>query len=85
MPKHPPCTLSSLTTFFENQANPKIQCVNLTTNPTLSKNQLIKDQSRASGGGDRIRTRDLLGASEMLFQLSYAPNKRICLVLVRKS
>lgn len=27
-----------------------------------------------SGGGDRIRTRGLLGANEMLFQLSYAPD-----------
>jgi hypothetical protein len=27
----------------------------------------------AFGGGDRIRTRGLLGANEMLFQLSYAP------------
>ena len=81
-PRHPPCTLISLTTLFLNswyltyvhppcfqRAESRIKAKQRSG---LSLSFLFR--SAPSGGGDRTRTDDRLVANQVLYQLSYAPS-----------
>jgi hypothetical protein len=73
-PRHPPCTLSSLTTLFlELVADALLEpsCFQRTTPSRGGLNDLCANDQ--DGGGDRTRTDDPLVANQMLYQLSYAP------------
>jgi hypothetical protein len=69
-PRHPPIALISLTIFLYPNKDKK------TKNPY----SLFKEQKKSFGGGERVRTDDLLRARQALSQLSYTPKKLVGLV-----
>ena len=72
-PRHPPFALNSLATKYLTQIL-RTQCYFNSTSK-LSKNKKPLMQC-FSGGGERVRTDDLLRARQALSQLSYTPEKR---------
>ena len=88
-PRHPPCTLSSLTTLFLNSFVvghyiPNSPCFQRTPRvsprvfPHITLLVIPCGSIQAAlghGGGDRTRTDDFLVANQVLYQLSYAPGQ----------
>ena len=83
-PRHPPCTLGSLTTLFVLRGAPRSfysPCFQRSRRATRAGRCSFPSMSGAvcwrrgprAGGGDRIRTDDRLVANQVLYQLSYAP------------
>jgi hypothetical protein len=72
-PRHPPFALNSLATkyltqtFFFNA----LLCLHLNCQRTKKRSSI---QIKYSGGGERVRTDDLLRARQALSQLSYTPD-----------
>jgi hypothetical protein len=86
-PRHPPYTLTSLTTLFLAIAVSYLRLPTLLSKSAapcdalleffqLYKSDLDTSTGGAPGGGDRIRTDDRLVANQVLYQLSYAPGAR---------
>jgi hypothetical protein len=75
MPRHPPYALNSLT--IKKSSTCRVYNV---LPVHLSSYAIVKDQNEQivcerTGGGERVRTDDLLLARQALSQLSYTPDK----------
>jgi hypothetical protein len=71
-PRHPPFALNSLATKYLTQ----ILRTQFQFDIQIVKEQNKPSMQRFSGGGERVRTDDLLRARQALSQLSYTPEKR---------
>ena len=85
-PRHPPCALSSLTIniifaqllqlyFHYMQLSKNSVHRHITDDWWLISADISNQASPISGGGERVRTDDLLRARQALSQLSYTPSK----------